>query len=169
MKKHYLLTALLAVFASAFFGCSSDGNTTTGAGLPYDDGLESAGGGEELDNPSEGSRPPNIDGVTFGQFAPIHFDTDSATIKSSDKAKLAKVGEYMNNNPSAKILIAGNCDERGTAEYNRALGQRRAQAARSYLVRQGIPADRISTVSYGEDKPVGGLDQNRRDDFGIID
>jgi peptidoglycan-associated lipoprotein len=168
MKKHYLLTALLAVFVSAFFGCSSDGsNTATGPGLPYDDSEEGAQN-EAINDPSEGSHP-NIDGVTFGKFTPIHFDTDSASIKAGDRAKIAKVGEYMNSNPGAKILIAGNCDDRGTSEYNRALGQRRAQAARSILVRQGIPAERISTVSYGEDKPVGSLDQNRRDDFGIID
>lgn len=168
MKKHYLLTALLAVFVAAFFGCSSDGtNTATGPGAPEEPYADNAGS-EDLNNPPEGSHP-NVGDAKWGTFSAIHFDTDSASIKSTDRSKLAKVGEYLNNNPGSKILVAGNCDDRGTAEYNRALGQRRAQAARSYLIRQGIPADRISTVSYGEDKPVGDWDQNRRDDFGIID
>ena len=166
MKKHYLLTALLAVFVAALLGCKSDGDTAaTGLGLPEDPDTEFVSD-DPIDNP-EGARP-NLSDATWGTFSAIHFDTDSASIRSGDRATLSSVGEYLNNNPGAKVLIAGNCDSRGTAEYNRALGQRRAQAARNLLLKQGIPANRISTVSYGEDKPVGDWDQNRRDDFGII-
>lgn len=172
MKKYQILTALMALFTLAFVGCQSDGDNKDNilGPRPEDDsGIEDAYGMGVNDPNSgspEGEHPKGK--AVFGDFSAIHFDTDSAAIKSGDNATLNKVANYLNSNPDAKILVAGNCDDRGTAEYNRALGQRRAQAARSYLVKKGISANRISTVSYGEDKPIGTYPQNRRDDFGKI-
>ena len=89
-----------------------------------------------------------------GMFAPVLFAFDSAKISSNEAAKLPAVAQYVKANPSKTLVIEGNCDERGTPEYNRALGERRAQAAREELVKLGVPASRTTTVSFGKDKPA---------------
>jgi peptidoglycan-associated lipoprotein len=104
----------------------------------------------------------------------IHFAFDSAVIKSSEQANLSSVASALSSSPNDKLLIEGNCDERGTEEYNRALGERRALAAREALAKAGVSPDRIRTISYGKDKPVDpGHDEaawakNRRDDFILL-
>jgi len=104
----------------------------------------------------------------------IHFAFDSAVIRNSERANLQAVASYLNSNPGTKLLIEGNCDERGTEEYNRALGERRALAARQALSNMGVDPSRVRTISYGKDKPVDpGHDesawaQNRRDDFVLL-
>ncbi len=104
----------------------------------------------------------------------IHFTFDSAVIRDTDKASLQQVAAALNGDASANVLIEGNCDERGTEEYNRSLGERRADAAREALAGMGVDANRIHTISYGKDKPLGtGHDesawsQNRRDDFVLL-
>ena len=104
----------------------------------------------------------------------IHFAFDSSVIRDSDQANISAVAAALNANPSDKVLIAGNCDERGTEEYNRALGERRALAARQALINAGISADRIRTISYGKDRPVdpahtpAAWAKNRRDDFVLL-
>jgi len=104
----------------------------------------------------------------------IHFAFDSAVIRSSEQANLQAVASALNSNPGDKLLIEGNCDERGTEEYNRALGERRALAARQALAGLGVDPSRIRTLSYGKDKPANpGHDesawaQNRRDDFVLL-
>jgi peptidoglycan-associated lipoprotein len=104
----------------------------------------------------------------------IHFAFDSAAIKKSEDANLATVAQALAGNANDKLLIEGNCDERGTEEYNRALGERRALAAREALAKAGVSPDRIRTISYGKDKPADpGHDEaawgkNRRDDFILL-
>ena len=104
----------------------------------------------------------------------IHFAFDSAAIKKSEDANLSAVASALAGNANDKLLIEGNCDERGTEEYNRALGERRALAAREALAKQGVSPDRIRTISYGKDKPADpGHDEaawgkNRRDDFILL-
>jgi len=110
-------------------------------------------------------------GRSSQQFFPIYFEFDQATIRSDQFSTLEHNADYLKNNPSARVVIEGNCDERGTNEYNLALGERRALSAKSYLVEVGIEADRIRTISYGEERPLFlGQDDsswahNRRDDF----
>lgn len=87
-------------------------------------------------------------------FGDIHFDYDKSFIRADAKPVLEKVAAYLKGNPAARLLVEGHCDERGTPEYNMALGERRAESARSYLVSLGITASRLSTVSFGEEKPV---------------
>ena len=83
-----------------------------------------------------------------------HFDFDRATIRPGDAAILDRKAAILESNPSVRIQIAGNCDERGSDEYNLALGNRRAITARNYLISHGIAGSRIETVSYGKEKPI---------------
>ena len=74
----------------------------------------------------------------------VYFDYDRSTVKSSEVPKVQRVASYMKNNPTAYLRVEGNCDERGTEEYNRSLGERRALAARELLIASGVPSDRVS-------------------------
>jgi len=104
----------------------------------------------------------------------IHFAFDSAVIRSAEDASIQAVAAALTSDPSTKLTIEGNCDERGTEEYNRSLGERRALAAREALAKLGIDPMRIRTISYGKDKPADpGHDDsawkaNRRDDFVLL-
>jgi peptidoglycan-associated lipoprotein len=84
----------------------------------------------------------------------IFFDFDSAALGADARNTLRANAEWIKNNPSARVEVEGHCDERGTNEYNLALGARRAQSARDYLVSLGIAANRLSTISFGEEIPV---------------
>ena len=83
---------------------------------------------------------------------PIHFDFDAATIRPVDTKVLDASASWLRDHPGYIVLIEGHCDERGTPAYNLALGERRAKAAMSYLAAQGVRADRMMTVSYGEER-----------------
>jgi peptidoglycan-associated lipoprotein len=104
----------------------------------------------------------------------IHFDYDSFKVRPEDRQILADKAAYLNAHPGVKIRIEGNCDERGTTEYNLALGERRAKAAQEYLVFLGIGANRITTMSYGEESPLDpakteeAFAKNRRAHFVIL-
>src|SRR6478752_9430884 len=90
----------------------------------------------------------------------VYFDTDMSNIREDGRATLAKQAEWLKKYTNYPIMIEGKCDERGTREYNLALGERRANAVRQYLVAQGIPANRIKTISYGKERPeVVGSDE----------
>jgi peptidoglycan-associated lipoprotein len=104
----------------------------------------------------------------------VYFAFDSSAIRESEQSKIAAVANHLKENAAAALRVEGNCDERGTEEYNRSLGDRRAQAVREELVRLGIDPKKIVTVSYGEDRPAAqGNDENawklnRRDDFIVL-
>jgi peptidoglycan-associated lipoprotein len=85
---------------------------------------------------------------------PIFFAFDKADIRSSDAKVLEASAAYLRSNPNQLVLIEGHCDERGTSEYNLALGERRAKAAMNYLVSNGVEASRITTISYGKERPT---------------
>src|SRR5256885_14255665 len=101
----------------------------------------------------------------------IHFDYDKALIRGGDASILDQKVSILQANPALRIRISGHCDERGSDEYNLALGNRRATAAKQYLVSHGIDASRIETVSYGEERPADpghneeAWAKNRRDEF----
>jgi len=103
--------------------------------------------------PTPAVRPAPADFVAIPEVKAVRFDFDRALIRSDDAKVLDANVEYLKNNVDTLVLIEGHADERGTAEYNLALGERRARAARDYLVSQGIAADRISLVSFGEERP----------------
>jgi peptidoglycan-associated lipoprotein len=127
--------------------------------------------------PAPAASAPSTAGVDMAQDARafeaegIYFDFDKSEIKAEAKAILEKKAAWLRANPSYKVKIEGNCDERGTNEYNLALGDRRAKAAQKYLNALGISMDRMSTISYGEEKPACTeksekcWSKNRRDDF----
>src|SRR3989454_10505745 len=104
----------------------------------------------------------------------IHFDYDKSNIRPEDASVLDQKVGILQANSNLRIRISGHCDERGSDEYNLALGNRRATASKQYLVSHGIDAGRVETVSYGEERPLAqGHDesawaQNRRDEFEII-
>ena len=90
----------------------------------------------------------------MGLLADVRFDFDSAEIRQADRAVLGKNAEALKKFDFLKVTLEGHCDERGTVEYNLALGERRAKAAYDYLVSLGVPAERMKTVSYGKEVPV---------------
>jgi len=145
---------------------------TTGAGLgttstPFDPDKA----GNQTFRPELGNF--NEDPTMFAADA-VHFEYDRANVKSSEVPKVQRVATYLKNTPNAMIRVEGNCDERGTEEYNRSLGERRALAVRELLIASGIGADRVSTVTYGEDRPAdpghdqAAWDKNRRADFILL-
>jgi len=124
--------------------------------------------------------PDRIDGssflggnVTRGQFSPIYFDYDSMTVSDSELMKVEQVATAMGS-MNKTVIIAGFTDERGTEEYNRGLGEKRAQAVREALISMGVSGGRIQTVSFGEEMPAdpGSGDSawslNRRAEFGVV-
>jgi peptidoglycan-associated lipoprotein len=101
----------------------------------------------------------------------LYFAFDSSVIATGERSKLEAVAAYFKKHAEENLLVEGHCDERGTQEYNRALGERRAQACREFLIQTGLPARRIQTISYGKDRPADpGHDEaawgkNRRAEF----
>jgi len=134
-----VLGALLALGLLA--GCSSSDTETTAR--------TSGGTGASTGGAGQGA------GGVFGATGDtVYFDTDRAVLRDDARVTLDGQADYLNRNKTVNVSIAGNCDERGTSEYNIALGGRRAYAAASYLAAKGISATRIATVSYGKDRPT---------------
>jgi peptidoglycan-associated lipoprotein len=115
--------------------------------------------------------PPPADYAPNGELRDVYFDFDKSNIRPPDARTLESSAAYLKANPNLLVLIEGHCDERGTAEYNIALGERRAKAAMNYLVGQGVDAGRLTLVSYGKERPVctqrteACWSKNRRDRF----
>ena len=122
--------------------------------------------------PTEAPAPTGTT-VTESDFRPVFFDLDQSALTESARAALDHNARVLRENAAARVEIEGHCDERGTVEYNQALGQRRAEAARDYLAAQGVSADRMTVISYGKERPFAeGHDesawaQNRRAHFRV--
>ena len=112
-------------------------------------------------------------GIRF-EAEPVYFDFDKSFIRSEYRPVLREKAGFLKDNANVRIRIEGNCDERGTNEYNLALGERRAESAKNFLLSLGISPDRIEAISYGEERPLAvghnedSWAQNRRDDFVIM-
>ena len=182
MKLVYPMAFVLALTLAATgcrnhkpYGVTPIPNSQTG--LPNDLGPGSTLGGK-LARRRPADRISSFDNMTEDRAAlanyTIHFAFDSAAIREREQANLQAVASALNSDPSTKLTIEGNCDERGTEEYNRSLGERRALAARQALAKMGVDPARIRTLSYGKDKPVdpghdeSAWSQNRRDDFVLL-
>lgn len=104
----------------------------------------------------------------------IHFDFDSYELKPQARAELQKISEYMKKFKNLRLVIEGHCDERGTAEYNLALGERRSRAAYEFLILLGVESNRMQIISYGEERPLDPRSnetawaQNRRAEFKVL-
>jgi len=154
-------------------GAAAGSSTDVGSGVGVNGGGDSVkvGGGETagLDE-FEGMVP---DRAALAAHT-VHFAFDSAAIRDSEVANVQAVADALKSDASAKLLIEGHCDERGTEEYNRSLGERRALALREAVAKDGVDPGRIRTISYGEDRPVApGHDeaawsQNRRGEFVLL-
>ncbi len=149
-----IMIALVAVLAVT--GCASKkNNLPNNAG---DLGLNGAGA----------ATPGSTQDFTVNVGDRIFFDTDSSVVRADAQTTLAKQAQWLQQYPNYAITVEGHADERGTREYNIALGARRAAATRDFLASQGVPAKRMKTISYGKERPVAVCDdiscwsQNRR-------
>ena len=134
--------------ASASSNTSSDAAGTTSAGGTSSSGTSSIG---SIRTPDE---------LLAKVGSTVYFDYDQSSLTSEAQATLDRQAAFLKASPSFRLVIEGHCDERGTREYNLALGDRRASAVRDYLVAKGINASRLSTISYGKERPsVGGSNE----------
>jgi peptidoglycan-associated lipoprotein len=121
--------------------------------------------------PVEKAPEPDLNELFLKEVRDAYFDFNKADIRPDARSALTKTAEFLRNNPGIRVTVEGHCDERGSTEYNLALGDRRAGATKQYLVSLGISADRISTVSFGKEKPFctqsneACWQQNRRGHF----
>ena len=163
MVKRLVGCVLAGLFA---FGCQSSGTGTTSAS----DSGSGGGFGPEGDLPKRGSMGSGAE-TSLGDLRTIYFDFDKYGLKPRAKQDLQHNAGLLSKRSDDRVEIQGNCDERGTEEYNLALGKRRAEAARRYLIDLGVKSSRITTISFGEENPVvrgsneAAWAKNRRDEF----
>jgi peptidoglycan-associated lipoprotein len=103
--------------------------------------------------PPAAAPQPSIEDLFTKEVQDAYFDLDKADIRADARTALMKTAEFLRSYPQVKVTLEGHCDERGSTEYNLALGDRRAQSAKDFLVSLGIAADRVQTVSYGKERP----------------
>lgn len=169
-------------------GASSPGDPGPGGVLPADGGAGTLGSGANLTGrdlgitpgtsipQSSGPLPRDQYNASRTQLASytVYFDYDSTVVKASEKGKIQAVADYLKANPSDAVEVEGHCDERGTEEYNRSLGDRRALAVREALALEGINPNRLWTISFGEDDPAvegqseAAWSKNRRGEFVLL-
>jgi len=158
-----VLPALVCVSLLTLSGCGT--KKATDAEMKS----EAAAPEESLDTKSMGIS----EGRTSAPMLPVYFEFDASEIRADQESRMQVNADFLNEKSGVNVRIEGNCDPRGTNEYNMALGERRALAAKKYLMNLGIAESRLSTVSYGEERILlQGQDelswaQNRRDDFVI--
>lgn len=175
MTTRWLVSSILACsLAVGMTGCKNWFSKKSSSG--------SSGSGTEISDrlpTGETGLPPREDfgtgtNVVAGQFDTVRFAFDSAQVDSTERAKVEAVAEFLKANASSLVTLEGHCDERGSAEYNVSLGERRALAVRDYLMNLGIDGARIQTKSFGAEQPKDpGHDEsawsvNRRVEFVVI-
>ncbi|TMV64657.1 peptidoglycan-associated lipoprotein Pal [Thioclava sp. BHET1] len=164
-------TALVLVAALGLAACNNPNKYANGGGAGADGmggyGANGAGGinSQDLGDPNN-PRSPAYFNQTVGNV--VHFIVDQSTLNPQAQQILDGQAQWLNRNADFRIIIEGNADERGTEEYNLALGARRAAAVQEYLISHGVAAGRIKTISYGKERPVATcpeeacFEQNRR-------
>ena len=179
-----LITALtLAVTAcddnkkgSDIYGDNTAGNLPNSNGDQVDmngPGGTGAGGINESERPAGINPDTDVDYSVLASST-VYFEFDKSTIPASERGKLEAVKQWMDSNPGRSLFLAGHADKRGTPEYNRALGERRALAVREYLAGLGLTPSNLYTNSYGSDRPAVQGDtedayaKNRRVEIGVI-
>jgi peptidoglycan-associated lipoprotein len=170
MKKILLLAVSLVVVSSCkSLRKNSDGSTGLDGGVKSE--TTASGGSERIDASPMNFSATGSDSGTINGLQTVFFDYDSAQLSNSEKAKLMGNIEWMRKNSSSKMTIEGHCDQRGSNEYNLSLGERRANAVKQIFISNGISQNRLSTVSFGEEKPLvsgdseDAMSKNRRANF----
>ena len=173
MKRRSVLTIAVVVLAALFalWGCPKKADMSA---VPEAQAPAAAEATPEAKEEAEEAKERAAAAAAKG-LQPIYFDFDQSLIRTDARIAMEENAEWLKMNSKVKLRIEGNCDERGTIEYNQALGQRRAAAAKKYLVDLGISAGRISLLSYGKEKPIctdhdeDCWQKNRRADFVTAD
>jgi peptidoglycan-associated lipoprotein len=177
-KRFFLLGVIVLLSMFALWGCPKKSEVTAAPETPKE-AAPAAETVKEAPKETGAAKPSTKDEAAERERAaaaaaglqPVYFDFDQSFIRNDARDVLKANADWLKANPKVKVRIEGNCDERGTKEYNQALGQRRATSAKKYLVDLGISAKRISLISYGKEKPVCGestegcWQKNRRDDL----
>ena len=172
-RQYQSLILLLFVLAIAVSGCpkKTEVSSAPEAQAPAAQKAEAAPDTGAAYSPETAPMQKETERVSAEGLKPVYFDFDRSLIKDDAKAVLKANAEWLKAHPTVTIKIEGNCDERGTKEYNQALGQRRATSAKKYLADLGISGKRISLISFGKEKPACSesteecWQKNRRDDF----
>ena len=168
----HFIVATLVIGTALFAGCAKR-PATTAASAPAPTGTAATtgttGGAAQAQpqpqattppataapaTPAPAARPQPKEFVAVADLRPIYFDFDKYDIRPADAKVLDANAQWLKSNDSQLVLIEGHCDERGTNEYNLALGERRAKSTMNYLVSQGVQASRITIISYGEERPT---------------
>lgn len=164
-----MLLAVLCLSVMGLSGCGS--KSETDQALKVEDKGEAMGGEESLD-----SKPLGIsEGRTTEGMLPVYFDFDSSAVRRDQGPRVENNAEFIKSQEDYDLKIEGNCDQRGTNEYNMALGERRALSVKKYMINLGVDEAKLSTISYGEERMLlHGHDelswaQNRRADFVIVE
>lgn len=183
MMKHYFMRYLGAILISSslvLWGCPKNAQVSEASGAQKEHSAAAAETGKNDEASAAAPSAASSEGAKEGAMAataglqPIYFDYNNSLVRDDAKAVMRKNAEWLKANANMKIRVEGNCDERGTTEYNQALGQRRAASARKFLTDLGISGRRITLVSYGKEKPVCTENsetcwqRNRRDDFVVV-
>jgi peptidoglycan-associated lipoprotein len=159
MKMKSVFVALIATLALGLTSCGSASKKNE----MTDGGSQMGSEVLELNGDSDSSKA--------GALRTVFFDYDSASLTGSARATLDSNAEYLKKMTAVEVQVEGHCDERGSAQYNLALGERRALAVKEYLVAMGVEAKRITTISFGKERPLsyghddGAWSQNRRGNF----
>jgi peptidoglycan-associated lipoprotein len=167
-KKKWILLALLVVIPGMLFSVSCQKKVVDASPEPMAEEKEEVVVKEEVEEVVVYKVPEMV------MQEDIYFAFDKSTLTAAAQDNLLKKAQWLRQNPDATVTIEGNCDDRGTAEYNLALGDRRAESAKAFLVDLGIDPSRLTTISYGEERPVDPRNteeawaKNRRDHF-VVD
>lgn len=164
----------LMLFSLILWGCPKSSEVTNTTGMQQENAAQSesnaSGTAKDIKNTA---RKEGV-GKSSKGLQSVYFDFDKAVIGNDEKVVMKSNADWLKANPKVKITIEGNCDDRGTKEYNQALGQRRSASAKKYLTDMGVASNRISIISYGKEKTVCNeqnevcWQKNRRDDFVVL-
>jgi peptidoglycan-associated lipoprotein len=184
MKNSRILCSgiIIILTSMVLWGCPKKSEVTASPETQKEQAASSASAGAKIgqDGQSASSAGSGEDAkeramTADGGLQPIYFDFNKAVVRDDARSVMKKNAEWLKSNPKVKIRIEGNCDERGTVEYNQDLGQRRSVSAKKYLAAMGVASNRISLISFGKEKPVctesseSCWQKNRRDDLVVTD
>jgi peptidoglycan-associated lipoprotein len=173
--KHFRIPRLIVVLslvAFALWGCPKNAQVT--AAPETSNGRAAQSNEPQKPSASPETGPAERSPAASSGMQPIYFDFNRSVVRDDAREVMKANAEWLKANPTVKVRIEGNCDERGTKEYNQSLGQRRAASAKKYLTDLGISDRRITLISYGKEKPVCTesteecWQKNRRDDFSAV-